>query len=190
MAASESHTSSLTVRISFQEVELNRHLLHMNDSTFPLVFIRALAVFNHLDQHSCIFPPGAKAGLRRLHHPFGTPRILQAGATFCLLHHSDYLSGYSHDRFMPLWVSYTIQPVVRFSGCDSCGVLVWQDLVEGSVLFRTASLSTCSACLSRCVVGLACRWPPGARSPLEECLFCLLSYRSVCVCVPCLVHSI
>lgn len=37
MAASESHTSSLTVRISFQEAELNR-LLHTNDSTFPLVF--------------------------------------------------------------------------------------------------------------------------------------------------------
>ncbi|CAG09202.1 unnamed protein product, partial [Tetraodon nigroviridis] len=53
-----------------------------------------------------------KARLRRLHHPFGTPSVLQAGATFCLLHHADYLNGYSHDRLMPLWVSYTIQPVV------------------------------------------------------------------------------
>ncbi|XP_071323646.1 ectonucleotide pyrophosphatase/phosphodiesterase family member 1 [Trachinotus anak] len=54
-----------------------------------------------------------KVSLRRLHHPFGTPRVVQADATFCLLHHSDYLSGYSKDRLMPLWVSYTIQPPTR-----------------------------------------------------------------------------
>uniref|UniRef100_A0A671UR87 Ectonucleotide pyrophosphatase/phosphodiesterase 1 n=1 Tax=Sparus aurata TaxID=8175 RepID=A0A671UR87_SPAAU len=47
--------------------------------------------------------------LRRLHHPFGTPRVVQPDASFCLLHHSSYLSGYSKDRLMPLWVSYTIQ---------------------------------------------------------------------------------
>ncbi|XP_073349503.1 ectonucleotide pyrophosphatase/phosphodiesterase family member 1 [Pagrus major] len=54
-----------------------------------------------------------KASLRRLHHPFGTPRVVQPDATFCLLHHSSYLSGYSKDRLMPLWVSYTIQPLTR-----------------------------------------------------------------------------
>uniref|UniRef100_A0A8C9WTW0 Ectonucleotide pyrophosphatase/phosphodiesterase 1 n=1 Tax=Sander lucioperca TaxID=283035 RepID=A0A8C9WTW0_SANLU len=52
-----------------------------------------------------------KASLRRLHHPFGTPRVVQPDATFCLLHQSNYLSGYSKDRLMPLWVSYTIQPL-------------------------------------------------------------------------------
>uniref|UniRef100_A0A8C9WTC9 Ectonucleotide pyrophosphatase/phosphodiesterase 1 n=1 Tax=Sander lucioperca TaxID=283035 RepID=A0A8C9WTC9_SANLU len=55
---------------------------------------------------------GVKASLRRLHHPFGTPRVVQPDATFCLLHQSNYLSGYSKDRLMPLWVSYTIQPLV------------------------------------------------------------------------------
>ncbi|KAM6906573.1 ectonucleotide pyrophosphatase/phosphodiesterase family member 1 isoform 1-T1 [Lycodopsis pacificus] len=54
-----------------------------------------------------------KAALRRLHQPFGTPRVVQPGATFCLLHQSNYLSGYSKDRLMPLWVSYTIQPLTR-----------------------------------------------------------------------------
>ncbi|TNM94798.1 hypothetical protein fugu_017557 [Takifugu bimaculatus] len=54
-----------------------------------------------------------KAKLRRLHQPFGTPGVLQARVTFCLLHHVDYLNGYSRDRLMPLWVSYTIQPVTR-----------------------------------------------------------------------------
>uniref|UniRef100_A0A8C9WTG5 Ectonucleotide pyrophosphatase/phosphodiesterase 1 n=1 Tax=Sander lucioperca TaxID=283035 RepID=A0A8C9WTG5_SANLU len=53
---------------------------------------------------------GVKASLRRLHHPFGTPRVVQPDATFCLLHQSNYLSGYSKDRLMPLWVSYTIHP--------------------------------------------------------------------------------
>ncbi|XP_037606650.1 ectonucleotide pyrophosphatase/phosphodiesterase family member 1 [Sebastes umbrosus] len=52
-----------------------------------------------------------KASLRRLHHPFGTPRVVQPDAKFCLLHQSSYLSGYSRDRLMPLWVSYTIQPL-------------------------------------------------------------------------------
>ncbi|KAM7367751.1 hypothetical protein PAMP_014029 [Pampus punctatissimus] len=52
-----------------------------------------------------------KASLRRLHHPFGTPRVVQPDVNFCLLHHSDYLSGYSKNRLMPLWVSYTIQPL-------------------------------------------------------------------------------
>ncbi|XP_042358878.1 ectonucleotide pyrophosphatase/phosphodiesterase family member 1 [Plectropomus leopardus] len=54
-----------------------------------------------------------KASLRRLHHPFGTPRVVQPDASFCLLHQSDYLNGYSKDRLMPLWVSYTIQPLTR-----------------------------------------------------------------------------
>uniref|UniRef100_A0A8C3A832 Ectonucleotide pyrophosphatase/phosphodiesterase 1 n=1 Tax=Cyclopterus lumpus TaxID=8103 RepID=A0A8C3A832_CYCLU len=58
-------------------------------------------------QCSCV-----KASLRRLHHPFGTPRVVQPGATFCLLHQSNYLNGYSKDRLMPLWVSYTTQPLV------------------------------------------------------------------------------
>uniref|UniRef100_A0A8C3A878 Ectonucleotide pyrophosphatase/phosphodiesterase 1 n=1 Tax=Cyclopterus lumpus TaxID=8103 RepID=A0A8C3A878_CYCLU len=53
--------------------------------------------------------------LRRLHHPFGTPRVVQPGATFCLLHQSNYLNGYSKDRLMPLWVSYTTQPLVIFT---------------------------------------------------------------------------
>uniref|UniRef100_A0A8C5NA63 Ectonucleotide pyrophosphatase/phosphodiesterase family member 1-like n=1 Tax=Gouania willdenowi TaxID=441366 RepID=A0A8C5NA63_GOUWI len=51
-----------------------------------------------------------KDTLRRLHHPFGTPRVVRPDATFCLLHQSDYVNGYSKDRLMPLWVSYTLQP--------------------------------------------------------------------------------
>ncbi|XP_068197885.1 ectonucleotide pyrophosphatase/phosphodiesterase family member 1 isoform X2 [Antennarius striatus] len=52
-----------------------------------------------------------KSTLRRLHHPFGTPRVVQPEADFCVLHHLSYLNGYSKDRRMPLWVSYTLQPL-------------------------------------------------------------------------------
>ncbi|XP_037541482.1 ectonucleotide pyrophosphatase/phosphodiesterase family member 1 [Nematolebias whitei] len=63
-----------------------------------------------------------KSVLHRLHHPFGAPQVVQSDASFCLLYHSDYLSGYSKDRLMPLWVSYTIQPLLslRDSSPDQC----------------------------------------------------------------------
>ncbi|KAM9355413.1 ectonucleotide pyrophosphatase/phosphodiesterase family member 1 isoform 2-T2 [Pholidichthys leucotaenia] len=70
---------------SEMEINMNRNLIETNSST--------------------------KARFRRLHYPFGVPRVVQSDATFCLLHHADYLSGYSKDRLMPLWVSYTIQPL-------------------------------------------------------------------------------
>lgn len=163
----------------------------MNDSTFPLVFSRALEVFNHLDQHSYIFPPGAKAGLRRLHHPFGTPRVLQAGATFCLLHHSDYLSGYSHDRFMPLWVSYTIQPVVRSSSCDSCGVLV-RTVWEG-LCFLEQLLSAPAALAFLCVWSALSADDLQERTRLWESVYSVYCHIRLCVCVcavPCSEHLV
>ncbi|XP_061560793.1 ectonucleotide pyrophosphatase/phosphodiesterase family member 1 [Phycodurus eques] len=49
-----------------------------------------------------------KSRVRRLHHPFGVPSVVQPDATFCLLHQPNYITGYSHDRHIALWVSYTI----------------------------------------------------------------------------------
>lgn len=110
----------LTGVISFQEAALNSRM-QINDSRFLTLSLSAHFL---LHQHSHLFHPGTKAKLRHLHQPFGTPRVLQAGVTFCLLHHVDYLNGYSHDRLMPLWVSYTIQPVVSSATRVSCGALV------------------------------------------------------------------
>ncbi|XP_047184510.1 ectonucleotide pyrophosphatase/phosphodiesterase family member 1 isoform X3 [Scophthalmus maximus] len=76
-----------TPRTKTPETDLNRHLTTTNSS--------------------------AKVALRRLHHPFGTPRVVQPDATFCLLYNSDYLTGYSRDRLMPLWVSYTVRPAAK-----------------------------------------------------------------------------
>ncbi|XP_038147817.1 ectonucleotide pyrophosphatase/phosphodiesterase family member 1 isoform X1 [Cyprinodon tularosa] len=64
-----------------------------------------------------------KSNLRRLHQPFGTPVVTQADTSFCLLYQDDYISGYSRDRLMPLWVSFTIQPLPS----------VWYPSQEGCV---------------------------------------------------------
>ncbi|XP_077443307.1 ectonucleotide pyrophosphatase/phosphodiesterase family member 1 [Stigmatopora argus] len=61
-----------------------------------------------MDTTSLISNANVKSSLRRLHHPFGVPIVVQPDATFCLLHQSNYITGYSQDRHMALWVSYTI----------------------------------------------------------------------------------
>ncbi|XP_028295941.1 ectonucleotide pyrophosphatase/phosphodiesterase family member 1 isoform X2 [Gouania willdenowi] len=68
------------------------------------------AMEKDMNKHIIITDSTVKDTLRRLHHPFGTPRVVRPDATFCLLHQSDYVNGYSKDRLMPLWVSYTLQP--------------------------------------------------------------------------------
>ncbi|XP_048346570.1 ectonucleotide pyrophosphatase/phosphodiesterase family member 3 isoform X2 [Sphaerodactylus townsendi] len=40
--------------------------------------------------------------------PYGRPYVLQKQSTYCLLHHNKYISGYSHDIWMPLWSSYSV----------------------------------------------------------------------------------
>ncbi|XP_061668782.1 ectonucleotide pyrophosphatase/phosphodiesterase family member 1 [Syngnathoides biaculeatus] len=62
------------------------------------------------DKNSAIMIQNAtvKSRLRRRHHPFGVPGVVQADATFCLLHQSAYITGYSHDRRAALWVSYNV----------------------------------------------------------------------------------
>lgn len=63
------------------------------------------------------FSSANKDQIRRLHHPYGTPGVVHSGANFCLLYHSDYINGYSKDRLMPLWVSYTMRPLVSVLSC-------------------------------------------------------------------------
>uniref|UniRef100_A0A673BGQ6 Ectonucleotide pyrophosphatase/phosphodiesterase family member 1-like n=1 Tax=Sphaeramia orbicularis TaxID=375764 RepID=A0A673BGQ6_9TELE len=77
-----------------------------------------------------------KAVLRRLHHPFGTPHVVQPDFVFCLLHHSDYLNGYSRDRHMPLWVSYTIEPLV--SCCSEPSFISKHSLLISSALYDSS----------------------------------------------------
>ncbi|XP_069030126.1 ectonucleotide pyrophosphatase/phosphodiesterase family member 1 [Embiotoca jacksoni] len=71
------------------------------------------AIEKNMNQNLISIISSAKASLHRLHQPFGTPRVVQSDATFCVLHQPDYVNGYSKDRLMPLWVSYTVQPLTR-----------------------------------------------------------------------------
>ncbi|XP_033831204.1 ectonucleotide pyrophosphatase/phosphodiesterase family member 3-like [Periophthalmus magnuspinnatus] len=48
------------------------------------------------------------AASERTHLPFGPPALLQGGQSHCHLHHEGFVSGYSRDRLMPLWTSYTL----------------------------------------------------------------------------------
>uniref|UniRef100_A0A4W4GY00 Ectonucleotide pyrophosphatase/phosphodiesterase 1 n=1 Tax=Electrophorus electricus TaxID=8005 RepID=A0A4W4GY00_ELEEL len=52
---------------------------------------------------------------KQRHLPYGLPRVLQENAHYCMLNHSSYISGYSKDILMPLWVAYTLEPQVSLS---------------------------------------------------------------------------
>ncbi|KAG7460765.1 hypothetical protein MATL_G00202330 [Megalops atlanticus] len=53
----------------------------------------------------------SNSAAKPLHCPYGIPRVLQKNTNNCILHHSQYMSGYSRDTLMPLWVAYTIPPL-------------------------------------------------------------------------------
>uniref|UniRef100_A0A8C1V801 Ectonucleotide pyrophosphatase/phosphodiesterase 1 n=1 Tax=Cyprinus carpio TaxID=7962 RepID=A0A8C1V801_CYPCA len=54
-----------------------------------------------------------------VHLPYGIPRVLQEQSDYCILHHTAYISGYSRNILMPLWVSYSLNVSVQPSA-DSC----------------------------------------------------------------------
>uniref|UniRef100_A0A452IV54 SMB domain-containing protein n=1 Tax=Gopherus agassizii TaxID=38772 RepID=A0A452IV54_9SAUR len=51
--------------------------------------------------------------------PYGRPRVLQKQNTYCLLHHHQYVSGYSHNIWMPLWSAYTVNKTADSSSLPS-----------------------------------------------------------------------
>uniref|UniRef100_A0A8C8JHY2 SMB domain-containing protein n=1 Tax=Oncorhynchus tshawytscha TaxID=74940 RepID=A0A8C8JHY2_ONCTS len=60
------------------------------------------------------------SGAKALHLPYGIPRVLQENADYCVLHHADYVNGYSKDILMPLWVAYTINPLPLSPVAEAC----------------------------------------------------------------------
>ncbi|KAI5094369.1 ectonucleotide pyrophosphatase/phosphodiesterase family member 1 isoform X1, partial [Silurus meridionalis] len=56
---------------------------------------------------------------QHLHLPYGVPRVLQKKADYCILQHSSYVSGYSKDILMPLWVAYSLKPLSAIKPLDS-----------------------------------------------------------------------
>lgn len=46
--------------------------------------------------------------------PYGRPAVM-IRTKYYILHHSDYISGYSEALSMPLWTSYTVSKQVQFT---------------------------------------------------------------------------
>uniref|UniRef100_A0A8C8JQ96 SMB domain-containing protein n=1 Tax=Oncorhynchus tshawytscha TaxID=74940 RepID=A0A8C8JQ96_ONCTS len=80
-------------------------------------------------------PPSA-SGAKALHLPYGIPRVLQENADYCVLHHADYVNGYSKDILMPLWVAYTINPLVSPEACVRTDVRVAPLSSQNCVRYR------------------------------------------------------
>ncbi|KAK3506939.1 hypothetical protein QTP70_031210 [Hemibagrus guttatus] len=55
---------------------------------------------------------------KHLHLPYGAPRVLQERADYCILQHVSYITGYSKDILMPLWVAYSLEPLVCVCVCE------------------------------------------------------------------------
>ncbi|XP_036417006.1 ectonucleotide pyrophosphatase/phosphodiesterase family member 1 [Colossoma macropomum] len=77
---------------------------------------------------------------KRLHLPYGVPRVLQEKANYCLLHHSSYISGYSKDILMPLWVAYTLEPLAGVQPLSSSQ----EECVRADVRIPTSARQSCS----------------------------------------------
>uniref|UniRef100_A0A452IVN3 SMB domain-containing protein n=1 Tax=Gopherus agassizii TaxID=38772 RepID=A0A452IVN3_9SAUR len=76
-----------------------------------------------LDELGCTCAPlvsnGSIKKAETYNLPYGRPRVLQKQNTYCLLHHHQYVSGYSHNIWMPLWSAYTVNKTADSSSLPS-----------------------------------------------------------------------
>ncbi|KAL6461841.1 hypothetical protein MHYP_G00299860 [Metynnis hypsauchen] len=77
---------------------------------------------------------------KRRHLPYGVPRVLQEKADYCILHHSSYISGYSKDILMPLWVAYTLEPLAGVQPLSSSQ----EECVRADVRIPASARQSCS----------------------------------------------
>uniref|UniRef100_A0A8C2J004 Ectonucleotide pyrophosphatase/phosphodiesterase 1 n=1 Tax=Cyprinus carpio TaxID=7962 RepID=A0A8C2J004_CYPCA len=75
------------------------------------------AEVNRLNQR--LIDSNSNSNVKPVHLPYGIPRVLQEQSDYCILHHTAYISGYSRNILMPLWVSYSLNVSVQPSA-DSC----------------------------------------------------------------------
>ncbi|KAI4891327.1 hypothetical protein NFI96_013318 [Prochilodus magdalenae] len=78
---------------------------------------------------------------KRLHLPYGVPRVLQEKVNYCMLHHSSYMSGYSKDLLMPLWVAYTLEPLADVQPLNSSQ----EECVRADVRIQASASQSCSS---------------------------------------------
>uniref|UniRef100_A0A673GJI8 Ectonucleotide pyrophosphatase/phosphodiesterase family member 1-like n=1 Tax=Sinocyclocheilus rhinocerous TaxID=307959 RepID=A0A673GJI8_9TELE len=82
----------------------------------------------------------ADSNVKPVHLPYGIPRVLQEQSDYCILHHTAYISGYSRNILMPLWVSYSLNATVRLvsvqPSADTC--------VRADVRVQASARQSCS----------------------------------------------
>lgn len=78
-----------------------------------------LCPVTHLRLLCCALPLSDSRNL-----PYGRPAVLFR-TKYSILHHSDYISGYSEALSMPLWTSYTVSRQVLFLLCS----WPWLDII-------------------------------------------------------------
>uniref|UniRef100_A0A672M0S1 SMB domain-containing protein n=1 Tax=Sinocyclocheilus grahami TaxID=75366 RepID=A0A672M0S1_SINGR len=86
-----------------------------------------------------------------VHLPYGIPRVLQEQSDHCILHHSAYVSGYSRNILMPLWVSYSLNVSVQPSE-DTC--------VRADVRVQASARQSCSFYKSNSTLTFGLLHPP------------------------------
>ncbi|XP_067402851.1 ectonucleotide pyrophosphatase/phosphodiesterase family member 3 [Emydura macquarii macquarii] len=72
--------------------------------------------------------------------PYGRPRVLQRQNMYCLLYHHQYVSGYSHNIWMPLWSAYTVNKTADASSLPSSV----PDCLRADVRIPAAQSQNCS----------------------------------------------
>ncbi|KAL2082535.1 hypothetical protein ACEWY4_022353 [Coilia grayii] len=75
--------------------------------------------------------------VKTVHLPYGVPRVMQEGADHCVLLQTDYVTGFSKDIRMPLWVAYTLTAGVSFRDAG-------QECVRADVRVSTSVSQHCS----------------------------------------------
>ncbi|ROL46281.1 Ectonucleotide pyrophosphatase/phosphodiesterase family member 1 [Anabarilius grahami] len=90
---------------------------------------------NQLNQRLII--SNSNSNIKPLHLPYGIPRVLQEQSDYCVLQQSAYISGYSRNILMPLWVSYSLNATVSIHpSADTC--------VRADLRVQASSRQSCS----------------------------------------------
>uniref|UniRef100_A0A8C2IYR5 Ectonucleotide pyrophosphatase/phosphodiesterase 1 n=1 Tax=Cyprinus carpio TaxID=7962 RepID=A0A8C2IYR5_CYPCA len=112
-----------------------------------------------------------------VHLPYGIPRVLQEQSDYCILHHTAYISGYSRNILMPLWVSYSLNATVRLvsvqPSADSC--------VRADVRVQPGARQSCSIYKNNSTLTFGLLHPPRESNRIYLYLLSLLFMSDVFV---------
>ncbi|XP_016400361.1 ectonucleotide pyrophosphatase/phosphodiesterase family member 1-like isoform X1 [Sinocyclocheilus rhinocerous] len=109
------------------------------------------AEVNHLNQR--LIDSNSNSNVKPVHLPYGIPRVLQEQSDHCILHHSAYVSGYSRNILMPLWVSYSLNATMSVQPSeDTC--------VRADVRVQASARQSCSFYKSNSTLTFGLLHPP------------------------------